>query len=114
MTPAAVREAFGAQFAGAARFLNSPTYDLPPRFLVEALHDCIGRWQTGTMDVLSFAARTARGISVTELPADELVRSAADFDVVAVSLVQSATGAALDTGALQRGVAGTGTLTAST
>lgn len=170
MTATAAREAFGAEFVGAAGFLNSPTYGLPPRFLVDALHDCIGRWQDGTLDVPSFdqqvdaarrgyaalagvpvesvamgasvsavlglvaaaipdrsrvvtvpgeftsttfpfAAQAGRGVTVTELPADELVAAAADFDVVTVSLVQSATGAVLDGEALRRAVAGTDTLT---
>ena len=31
------REAFGAEFLGADGFLNSPTYGLPPQFLVDAL-----------------------------------------------------------------------------
>ena len=170
MTPAAVREAFGAEFTGAAGFLNSPTYGLPPHFVVDALQDCIGRWQTGTMDVpwfdqhvdagrrgyaalagvpvesvamaatvsgalglvaaaipdgsrvatvsgeftstsFPFAAQAGRGVTVTELPATELVAAAADFDVVTVSLVQSANGAVLDAEALRRAVAGTDTLT---
>ena len=170
MTADVAREAFGAEFVGADRFLNSPTYGLPPRFLVDALQDCIGRWQTGMMDVPSFdahvfagragyaaltglpvdsvamgatvsgvlglvaaaipdgsrvvtlpgeftsttfpfAAQAGRGITITELPADELVSAAADFDVVTASLVQSANGAVLDTDSLRRAVAGTETLT---
>lgn len=170
MTATAVREAFGAQFVGAAGFLNSPTYGLPPHFVVDALHECIGAWQAGTMEVPSFddhvragragyaalagvpvqsvtmgstvsgslglvaaaiadgsrvvtltgeftsttfpfAAQAGRKVTVTELPADQLVAAAADFDVVAVSLVQSATGSLLDTDALRRTLAGTDTLT---
>ncbi|MCT7658504.1 aminotransferase class V-fold PLP-dependent enzyme [Mycobacterium deserti] len=166
----AAREAFGAEFVGADGFLNSPTYGLPPRFLVDALHDCIGSWQAGTMDVpvfdgyvrdgragyaaltglpvesvlmgatvsgvlglvaaaipdgsravtlpgeftsttFPFAAQASRGVTVTELPADELVSAAADFDVVVASLVQSANGAVLDMDTLRRTVAGTDTLT---
>ena len=164
------REAFGAEFLGADGFLNTPTYGLPPQFLVDALLDIIGRWQNGTMDVPSFdehvragragyaaltgvsvdsvamggtvssvlglvaaaipdgsrvvtlpgeftsttfpfAAQEGRGVTVTELPADELVSSAADFDVVAASLVQSANGAVLDMDALHTQVAGTETMT---
>jgi selenocysteine lyase/cysteine desulfurase len=164
------REAFGAEFLGADGFLNSPTYGLPPQFLVDVLLDCIGKWQSGTMDVPSFdayvaagregyaaltglpvdsvamsstvssalglvaaavpdgarvltlpgeftsttfpfAAQAGRGVSLTELPADELVAAAAGFDVVAVSLVQSANGAVLDIEALRSQVAGTETLT---
>jgi selenocysteine lyase/cysteine desulfurase len=170
MTAAAAREAFGAEFAGAEGFLNSPTYGLPPRFLVDALADCIGRWQGGTMDVPSFdedvragregyaaltglpvgsvamgatvssalglvaaaipdgsrvatlpgeftsttfpfVAQAGRGVTVTELPADELVSVAAEFDVVTASLVQSANGAVLDMDTLRRNVEGTDTLT---
>ena len=154
------REAFGAEFLGADGFLNTPTYGLPPQFLVDALLEVIGRWQNGTMDVPSFdehvragragyaaltgvpvdsvamggtvssvlglvaaaipdgsrvvtlpgeftsttfpfAAQAGRGVTVTELPADELVSAAADFDVIAASLVQSANGAVLDVDALR-------------
>jgi selenocysteine lyase/cysteine desulfurase len=164
------REAFGAEFLGADGFLNSPTYGLPPKFLVDALLDCIGKWQNGQMDVPSFdehvnagragyaaltglpvdsvamagtvssalglvaasiadgarvltlpgeftsttfpfAAQAGRGVTVTELPADELATAAADFDVVAVSLVQSANGAVLDMDTLRTHVAGSATLT---
>ncbi|MCV7298424.1 aminotransferase class V-fold PLP-dependent enzyme [Mycobacterium barrassiae] len=164
------REAFGAEFLGADGFLNSPTYGLPPQFLVDALLDCIGTWQNGTMDVPSFdehvaagragyaalagvpvdsvamaatvssalglvaaaipdgarvltlpgeftsttfpfAAQAGRGVTVTELPADELIDAAADFDAVVVSLVQSADGSILDMDALRARVAGTETLT---
>jgi selenocysteine lyase/cysteine desulfurase len=170
MTAVLAREAFGAEFVGADGFLNSPTYGLPPHFMVEALHDCIARWQAGRMEVPSFdedvragragyaalvgvpvdsvamggtvsallglvaasvpdgsrvvtlageftsttfpfAAQAGRGVTITELSADELVSAAADFDVVAASLVQSANGAVLDTDALRESVAATDTLT---
>ncbi|EUA24098.1 aminotransferase class-V family protein [Mycobacterium xenopi 4042] len=58
-----------------------------------------------------FAAQAARGVSVTELPHGQLESSAADFDVVAVSLVQSADGALLDVESLRRSVAGSDTIT---
>jgi selenocysteine lyase/cysteine desulfurase len=167
MTP---RQAFGAEFAGAAGFLNSATYGLPPQFLMRALRDCLAAWEAGTLDAKSFdqpvrdgragyaalvgvpvesvamaagtspalglvaaaipdgsrgatlageftsttfpfAAQAGRGVSVTELPADELVATAGDYDFVTVSLVQSATGAVLDVEALRERVAGTATLT---
>lgn len=167
---AAAREAFGAEFVGADGFLNTPTYGLPPRFVIDALQDCIGQWQAGTMEVPSFdgqvaagragyaalagvpvdtvamggtvsavlglvaaaipdgsrvatlvgeftsttfpfAAQAGRGVTITEMPADELVLAASDFDVVTVSLVQSANGAVLDVDALRDAVAGTDTLT---
>ena len=161
MTAVLEREAFGAEFLGADGFLNSPTYGLPPRFMVDALQDCIARWQAGTMEVplfdddvragragyaalagvpadsvamggtvsallglvaaavpdgsrvatlageftsttFPFAAQAGRGVTLTELTADELVSAAADFDVVTASLVQSANGAVLDTNTLRR------------
>lgn len=166
----AARHAFGAEFAGAAGFLNSPTYGLPPAFLTRALHDCLAAWQAGTLDPRSFdqpvrdaragyaalvgvpvdsvamggsasallglvaaalpdgsrgaaltgeftsttfpfAAQAGRGVSLVELPADELVATAGDYDFVTASLVQSATGAVLDTDALRAAVAGTATVT---
>jgi selenocysteine lyase/cysteine desulfurase len=164
------REAFGAEFVGAEGFLNSPTYGLPPRFLIDALQECIAGWQAGTMEASSFdepvragraayaalagvpvdsvamggnvsavlglvaagvpdgsrvatlageftsttfpfAAQAGRGVTVTELTPEALVSDAAGFDVVAVSLVQSADGAVLDVDALQETVAGSHTLT---
>ena len=54
MTTTRAREAFGAEFVGAERFLNTPTYGLPPRFEIDALHECIGSWETGAMDATSF------------------------------------------------------------
>lgn len=60
MTPAP-RSAFGAEFVGAAGFLNSPTYGLPPTFLTDALTRCIGQWQAGVMDVPSFDDLVRRG-----------------------------------------------------
>jgi len=164
------REAFGAEFAGAEGFLNSPTYGLPPQFLIDALQLAITQWQDGTMEVPSFddyvrdgragyaalagvpvdsvvmggnvsgalglvaaavpdgsrvatvageftsttfpfAAQAGRGVTITDLPAADLVSAAADFDVVTASLVQSANGAALDVDALRNSVAGTDTLT---
>ena len=155
-----MREAFGAEFVGAEGFLNSPTYGLPPRFLIDALQDCISQWQAGTMEASSFdepvragragyaaltgmpvdsvamggnvsaalglvaaaipdgsrvatlageftsttfpfAAHAGRGVTITELTADELVSAAADFDVVTASLVQSANGAVLDVDTLR-------------
>jgi selenocysteine lyase/cysteine desulfurase len=50
----AARSAFGAEFVGAEGFLNSPTYGLPPTFLVDELRTCIDAWQAGTMDARSF------------------------------------------------------------
>lgn len=56
-----------------------------------------------------FAAQARRGVTVTELDPDVLVASAAEFDVVAVSLVQSSSGAVLDTAALRSALAGSET-----
>jgi selenocysteine lyase/cysteine desulfurase len=154
------RSAFGAEFEGADGFLNSPTYGLPPAFLLDGLSACIADWSAGSMDptdfdepvsrgragyaaltgvpvesvamggsvsavlglvaaavphgarvgtlsgeftstTFPFAAQAARGVSVTELSAQELVATAADYDVVTASLVQSADGAVLDVDALR-------------
>jgi selenocysteine lyase/cysteine desulfurase len=166
----APRSAFGAEFVGAAGFLNSPTYGLPPTFLIDGLHTRIAEWQAGTMDVPSFdesvrlgraayaalvgtavesvtmggsvsavlglvaaalpdgvrvatlageftsttfpfAAQAARGVTVTELTAPELIASAAEYDVVVASLVQSANGDVLDVDALRAAVSGRETIT---
>jgi selenocysteine lyase/cysteine desulfurase len=64
-----------------------------------------------TSTTFPFAAQANRGVTVTELPADELVAAAADFDVVTASLVQSANGAVLDMATLRRSVEGTDTIT---
>jgi selenocysteine lyase/cysteine desulfurase len=64
-----------------------------------------------TSTTFPFAAQAARGVTVSELDPDELVAAAADFDVVTVSLVQSANGAVFDLPALRHSVAGTDTLT---
>jgi len=64
-----------------------------------------------TSTTFPFAAQAGRGVKVTEFAPGELVSAAADFDVVTVSLVQSANGAVLDIDALRRTVAGTDTLT---
>lgn len=58
-----------------------------------------------------FAAQAARGVTVTELPSGRLEDAAGDFDVVAVSLVQSADGAVLDVETLHRNAAESGTVT---
>ena len=56
-----MRHAFGAEFAGAEGFLNSPTYGLPPTFLVEELRTCIDAWQAGTMNAPDFDESVRRG-----------------------------------------------------
>jgi selenocysteine lyase/cysteine desulfurase len=58
-----------------------------------------------------FAAQARRGVTVTELPLGRLEDAAGDFDLVAVSLVQSADGAVLDAETLRRSVAESGTVT---
>lgn len=76
MTTATVREAFGAEFACADGFLNSPTYGLPPQFLVDALHNGIAAWQAGTMEPPSFdePVRTGRAAyaALTGVPVDSV------------------------------------------
>lgn len=164
------REAFGAEFVGADGFLDTPTYGLPPRFVTEALHDCVRSWEQGRLEVSAFdepmrvsraayasligvderrvamsssvssaiglvaasipagsrvvtlrgefssvtypfAAQAGRGVTVTELPRGPLEDAAGEFDVVAVSLVQSADGAVLDVDRLRRSVAESNTIT---
>ena len=154
------RLAFGAEFAAADGYLDSPTVGLPPTFVAAAVREHIDAWQRGAVyapnfdaDVESarsgyaglvgvppssvamggsvsalvglvaaagpdgarvatfageftsvsfpFAAQAARGVTVTELAAGELERRAGEFDVVAVSLVQSATGSVLDVATLR-------------
>ncbi|KAA0086927.1 aminotransferase class V-fold PLP-dependent enzyme [Mycolicibacterium sp. P9-64] len=55
------RSTFGAEFVGAEGFLNSPTYGLPPTFLVDALHEHIDEWQAGTMHAPNFDEPVRRG-----------------------------------------------------
>ena len=57
-----------------------------------------------------FAAQAPRGVTITELSPDELVTTARDYDLVTVSLVQSANGAVLDVDALRANLAGTETI----
>ena len=71
-----LRHSFGAEFTGAAGFLNSPTYGLPPTFLVDELSGCIAAWQAGTMDVPAFdePVRRARAAyaSLVGVPSDSV------------------------------------------
>jgi selenocysteine lyase/cysteine desulfurase len=53
-----------------------------------------------------FAAQTGRGVTVTECPLDELGERAAEADLVAVSVVQSADGRVADLDALRAAQAG--------
>ncbi|BCQ09456.1 aminotransferase class V [Mycobacterium heckeshornense] len=48
------REAFGAEFDGADGFLDTATYGVPPRFVAEALRDCVRSWQHGSLEVSTF------------------------------------------------------------
>jgi selenocysteine lyase/cysteine desulfurase len=48
------REAFGAEFVGADGFLDTPTYGLPPRFVADALRDCVRSWERGSLRVSTF------------------------------------------------------------
>src|SRR5258708_16889476 len=77
MTAVLAREAFGAEFVGADGFLNSPTYGLPPQFMVEAVQDCIARWQAGTMEVPLFDEDVRAGragyAALTGVPVDSVV-----------------------------------------
>ncbi|RRO16145.1 aminotransferase class V-fold PLP-dependent enzyme [Saccharopolyspora rhizosphaerae] len=55
-----------------------------------------------TSVLFPFAAQAGRGVTVTEVDLDEIGRRAAEFDVVAVSAVQSKDGRTADFEALQR------------
>ncbi len=48
------REAFGAEFVGAEGFLDTPTCGLSPRFVADALHDCLRSWERGRLQVSEF------------------------------------------------------------
>lgn len=66
---------------------------------------CAGEFTSLTFP---FAAQSARGIAVTEVPPDRLLSEVDGHDLVAVSLVQSADGARVDLDALQAEAARTG------
>lgn len=57
-----------------------------------------------------FAVQAPRGVTVTALPLGELERRAGEFDLVAVSVVQSSDGRVLDEAALRASVADRGTV----
>jgi selenocysteine lyase/cysteine desulfurase len=63
-----------------------------------------------TSTTFPFAAQAGRGVTITELTADELVAAASGYDGVIASVVQSANGHVLDVDALRDAVAGTDTL----
>lgn len=69
------------------------------------------RWLTLAGDFTSttfpFAAQAARGVTVAEVGADELVARAPRYDGIVASVVQSANGTVLDVDALRAAVAGT-------
>ncbi|MGH7918799.1 MAG: aminotransferase class V-fold PLP-dependent enzyme [Candidatus Dormibacteraceae bacterium] len=56
-----------------------------------------------------FAAQQRRGVTVTEVPRGQLLDNVRDFDVVAISVVQSSDGWTVDLDALRHAVEGTGT-----
>src|SRR5574340_1432651 len=49
-----IREAFGAEFVGSSGYLDTPTYGLPPRFVADALRDCMRSWERGTLEMSAF------------------------------------------------------------
>jgi selenocysteine lyase/cysteine desulfurase len=48
------RTAFGAEFVGAERFLDTPTCGLPPRFVADGLRDCVRSWERGELRASEF------------------------------------------------------------
>jgi selenocysteine lyase/cysteine desulfurase len=74
------REAFGAEFVGADGFLNSPTYGLPPQFMIDELQHCISQWQTGKLEVPMFDDYVRSGrvgyATLTGVPVDSVVMGA--------------------------------------
>jgi selenocysteine lyase/cysteine desulfurase len=58
-----------------------------------------------TSTTFPFAAQSGRGVTITELAPEQLIASAAEYDVVVASLVQSANGDVLDVDALRVGLA---------
>jgi selenocysteine lyase/cysteine desulfurase len=58
-----------------------------------------------TSTTFPFAVQEGRGVTITELTAEQLIARAAEYDVVVASLVQSANGAVLDVDALRAGLA---------
>lgn len=64
-----------------------------------------------TSTTFPFAAQAGRGVTLAEMTAEELLSTAADYDVVVASLVQSANGDRLDVEALRAAVQGSGIVT---
>lgn len=96
------RIAFGAEFSGAAGFLNSPTYGLPPRFLTRALLDCFAQWESGHMDARSFDEPVRAGragyAALTGVPAASVVMggsASALLGLVAAAVPDGSRGATL-------------------
>lgn len=48
------REAFGTTFFGADGFLDTATSGLPPRFVAEAMQDCVHSWAHGRLQMSTF------------------------------------------------------------
>lgn len=53
------REAFGAIFVGAEGFLDTATCGLPPRFVGDAMDDCVQSWAQGQLQMSTFDAPMA-------------------------------------------------------
>jgi selenocysteine lyase/cysteine desulfurase len=67
------RQAFGAEFVGADGFLDTPTFGVPPRFVVEELRDCLQSWEQGRLEVSAFdePMRTSRAAYAALIGVDE-------------------------------------------
>jgi len=67
------REAFGMKFIGAEGFLDTATSGLPPRFVADAMHDCVQSWAQGRLQMSTFdePMRTSRAAYAALIGVDE-------------------------------------------
>ncbi len=67
------REAFGTKFFGAEGFLDTATSGLPPRFVADAMHDCVQSWAQGRLQMSTFdePMRTSRAAYAALIGVDE-------------------------------------------
>jgi hypothetical protein len=85
------REAFGAEFVGAEGFLDTATYGVPPRFVADALCDCVRAWERGSLQVSTFdeAMAASRAAYTSLIGVDERRVTIASSVSSAIGLVAS-------------------------